>query len=148
MSNDAQIAYCGLFCGDCIIRRDQIGKRAGELLQTIQTPKFQKLAIGLPVILPDPFKALSKIDDCRNVLSAMSQLDCTRPCKMGGGSAECKIKVCCQQKNLTGCWECDAFEDCETLAWLEPVNVDAHLKNLRILMSKGVDVFLAGEKFW
>jgi hypothetical protein len=148
MSDASHVAYCGLFCGDCIIRRGRIGKLADDLLNVIKTPEFQKISVGLPAILPDPFKALSKTDDCIDVLGAMSHLDCTRPCKQGGGSSECKIKACCIEKRIDGCWECEAFETCPTLAWLEPVNVGAHVKNLRILREQGMAAFLAGSKFW
>jgi hypothetical protein len=148
MSNASQVAYCGLFCGDCIIRREKIGARSGDLLRTIDAVEFQKLCSGLPLIAPDPFEALSKIDECRSVLAAMSQLDCKRPCKRGGGSADCPIKSCCQDKQLAGCWQCESLEDCKTLDWLNPVNGDAHRNNLRIIRDKGVDAFLAGEKNW
>jgi hypothetical protein len=148
LTDASHIAYCGLYCGDCIIRTREIGKKAGELLQVVKTDEFQKLCAGLPIIFPDPFGALSKIDDCSTVLGAMSQLDCPRPCKDGGGSADCLMKKCCLEKKIDGCWMCDSFENCRTLAWLEPVHGDAHLKNLRILRDQGVEAFLAGDKNW
>ena len=129
MPNASQVAYCGLFCGDCIIRRGKIGRRSADLLRLMRTAEFRRLSSGLPVIDPNPFKALAKADDCCAVLGAMSHLDCQRACKQGGGSAECKIKRCCKEKKIAGCWKCESLEDCETLAWLKPVNGDAHLMN-------------------
>jgi hypothetical protein len=148
MPTASQVAYCGLFCGDCIIRRGAIGKLSDDLLRTIGTAEFQKLATGLPLLAPDPFNALAKIDDCRDVLGAMSHLDCRRPCKKGGGSAACKIRSCCTEKKIAGCWKCKAFEDCEILAWLQPVNGDANVMNLRIIRDQGMAAFLAGKKNW
>lgn len=148
MPNASQVAYCGLFCGDCVIRREKIGKRSDDLLRVVDTVEFQKLCVGLPVIFPGPCKALSKIDECRNVLGAMSELDCERPCRQGGGSARCKIRKCCKKRKIAGCWECKAFEDCNTLDWLKPVHGDAHRMNLRIIRDKGMTAFLAGKKNW
>jgi len=148
MPNASQVAYCGLFCGDCIIRREKIGQRSAALLDVIGAVEFQKLCAGLPIISPEPCKALSKIDECREVLDAMSQLDCNRPCKRGGGSAKCKIKKCCKRRKFAGCWQCEAMEDCEKLDWLKPVNGEAHRINLRIIRDKGIKAFLAGEKHW
>jgi hypothetical protein len=148
MSNVSQVAYCGLFCGDCVIRTGKIGSLAGDLLKIIKTGDFQKLCAGLPVVLPVPFKTLEKSDDCTEVLEAMCQLNCELACKQGGGSSQCLIKKCCIEKKLDGCWQCSAFEDCETLAWLKPVHIDAHLKNLRILRDRGIEAFLTGAKHW
>jgi hypothetical protein len=148
MPNLSQVAYCGLFCGGCIIRREKIAARSHDLLRVIGAVEFQKVCAGLPAIAPDPFKALSKIDDCREVLDAMSQLDCKRACRQGGGSARCEIRKCCKQKKLRGCWECEAFEGCTILDWLKPVHGDAHRKNLRIIRDEGMRAFLAGKKNW
>jgi hypothetical protein len=148
MPNASQVAYCGLFCGDCIIRREKIGARCRELLCTIDAAEFQKVCTGLPIIVPDPFAALSKIGECRDVLAAMSQLDCKRACRRGGGSARCVIRKCCRRKKFAGCWECEALEYCEKLDWLKPVNGHAHRSNLRIIRNKGMKAFLAGKKSW
>jgi hypothetical protein len=148
MPSASAVAYCGLFCGDCIIRREKIGARSDDLLRVARTAEFQKLCVGLPIVLPDLCKALSKIGDCRDVLAAMSQLDCKRPCKRGGGSTRCVIRKCCRRKKLAGCWRCEKFEDCPNLDWLKPVNGDAHRKNLRIIRNKGMKAFLAGKKNW
>jgi hypothetical protein len=143
-----QVAYCGLFCGDCIIRRGALRRLATELLEEIDRPEFQKLARGLPVILPEEFESLTKLPDCRSVLLSLTQLDCTAFCREGGGSASCNIKQCCQRKKIEGCWKCEQFETCNTLAWLQPVNGDAQLQNLRIIRDRGMENFLAGDIAW
>jgi hypothetical protein len=148
MSEAAQIAYCGLYCGDCIIRRGRIGSLSEDLLQVMRTAEFQKLSTGLPKIAPEQFMALSKSDDCCRVLETMSHLHCEGSCKEGGGTAGCRIRECCQTKKIAGCWECGEFEDCQTLAWLQPVNGVAHVLNLRKIRDEGIADFLAGVKHW
>ncbi len=48
VSDAAEIAYCGLYCGDCIIRKHHMGELARRLVEAIATPAFAKLAVGLP----------------------------------------------------------------------------------------------------
>jgi hypothetical protein len=146
--NQSQIAYCGLFCGNCIIRRGALNRLAAELLREIDRPEFQKLAQGLPVVLPEEFESLTKLPHCRNVLVSLTHLDCTAICREGGGSKSCGIKQCCRQKGFEGCWLCGQFESCETLSWLNPVEGDAHLRNLRIIRGQGMQSFLAGDIAW
>jgi hypothetical protein len=148
MTYSSQVAYCGLFCGECIIRQGNIGKLCTDLLRIMKTPEFQKLAAGLPKIKPETYHSLERIDECYSVLEAMTNLDCEHICKEAGGTAGCKIRECCQKKGLDGCWECDLIETCETLAWLNTVNCDANILNLGIIKEKGLEVFLAGDKNW
>ena len=148
MSETSQIAYCGLFCGSCIIRQGKIGELSNELLLRIESPDFQKLAHGLPTLKPDAFRDLERIEEGRGFLKALCQLDCQKACKQGGGSTGCRIRECCRQKGIDGCWRCQQMENCETLGWLTPVHDNAHVLNLRILRDQGVAAFLAGDKNW
>ncbi len=156
-SQDSLIAYCGLFCGDCIIRKGEIWNLSKELLPRLQTPEFRKLAIGLPQ-LTEVFEALQGYDPCCAMLEVIvDHLQCTTVCKQGGGSTDCQIRRCCQEKGIQGCWMCEMFEPfgcaqdditCETLAGLNPIHQGAHLKNLRRLRDVGITAFLEGEKYW
>jgi hypothetical protein len=147
-SPDHLVAYCGLFCGNCIIREGEIHDLSQKLLARLQTPEFRKLAVGLPQ-LSQAFSAFQDYDRCCAMLETIvDHLQCTEVCKQGGGSTGCEIRRCCQEKGLQGCWMCEQFETCETLAWLNPVHQDAHCKNLRKLRDGGVDSFLEGEKHW
>jgi hypothetical protein len=148
MSSQSDVAYCGLFCGDCIIRTSELGSRAGQLLDAIKTDAFRKVATGLPQLMPELREGLAQYDPCCRALDAMRQLDCRRPCKNGGGSEACPMKQCCQTKAIAGCWQCETFETCETLAWLRPVHQDAHLRNPRTIRHLGIEAFLQGEKHW
>jgi hypothetical protein len=146
MQDDASIAYCGLFCGDCIIRTGGLASLSAELLQRLRSPEFQKLARGLPVLHPE-FTDLRDYERCCDVLATIADhLRCEGTCREGGGSTGCEIRRCCQEHGFRGCWACAECETCDTLAWLEPVHGDAHLRNLRRLRTFGVRAFLAGEK--
>ena len=49
---------------------------------------------------------------------------------------------------MNGCWECNEFEKCEKLQFLNANHGVAHIKNLRILKKKGIEEFEKGEKYW
>ena len=148
MSQENEVAFCGLYCGTCVIRQGRLAHFAGQLLKSMKSADFTKLADGLPSIHPELMSDFKKSNTAIDVLTAMLHLDCTKSCRDGGGSSACKIRQCCQGKAIAGCWMCDHTDHCETLAWLEPVNKDAHLKNIKLIQTKGMQAFLDGEKFW
>ena len=148
MCQETQVAYCGLYCGNCIIRKGKIGHLANALLQTINKPEFCKLANGLPTIRLELFEPLENYHECVRVLDAMRHLDCCSPCREGGGSSECQIRQCCLDKKIGGCWQCHEWESCDTLSWLNSVHKGSHLANLKIIQEKGIQHFLAGNKLW
>ncbi|MEM2695878.1 MAG: DUF3795 domain-containing protein [Thermoproteota archaeon] len=84
---------------------------------------------------------------CYEVLGAMVRMRC-KSCLNGGGPPFCKIRKCCQKRNLRGCWECDGFETCKKLNFLKPTHKDAHIKNLKIIRNKGIDKFIEGKRYW
>jgi len=148
MCDVSKVAFCGLFCGNCIIREAELGKQSQQLLGHMNTDAFRSLASGLPKLKPELFDGLTQYEACCRALEAMSHLDCSKPCKEGGGTDGCPIRDCCTKKQIPGCWACDEFETCKTLAWLEPVNKDAHLRNIHVIRLHGMDEFLRGEKRW
>jgi hypothetical protein len=93
-------------------------------------------------------KDFEKYDECYKVLGAMVKFRCKRGCRAGGGSPFCKIRKCAQKKGLDGCWECDIFETCKELEFLENVHGDAHIKNLKTLKKKGKKEFVEGKTLW
>ena len=78
----------------------------------------------------------------------MVKLRCRKSCRNGGGNPSCKIKRCVQKKKITGCWECNEFEICKKLKFLEINHGKAHIKNLKIIKRKGADEFIKGKKYW
>ncbi|MCK4387126.1 MAG: DUF3795 domain-containing protein [Dehalococcoidia bacterium] len=138
------IAYCGLYCGDCINHKGEIADLARDLRKKLREAKFDRVAQGLSNF----FKEFKNYQQCYEVLGAMVRLRCKRACRNGGGPPVCKIRNCCQKKNIPGCWECEEFETCEKLDFLKPIHEDAHLKNLRKMRKQGVNKFLEGNRYW
>lgn len=142
--NRSLVAYCGLYCGDCFNYKGEIADLARDLRKKLREVKFNKISQPLSKYL----KEFKDYDVCYTVLGAMVKLRCKKTCRNGGGPPFCKIRKCCQQKNIQGCWECDEFEFCKKLDVLRPIHEDAHIKNLRIIKKKGIDAFILGRRFW
>lgn len=93
-------------------------------------------------------KAFENYDKCYEVLGTMVKFRCHKGCRSGGGSPYCKIRLCCQKKELTGCWDCAEFETCTKLDFLKNVHDDGHMKNLRAIKKKGTTAFIQGKRYW
>lgn len=145
-NNRDLIAYCGLYCGDCVSYKGKVADLARDLRKELRAAKFDKTAEVLAAVpFFEPFK---NYDQCYEVLGAMVKFRCKKTCKGGGGPPFCKMRKCCQKKGIEGCWECAEFETCENLDFLKLGHGETHLKNLRTLKKKGVEAFLAGTKYW
>ena len=53
MCNEKEIAYCGLYCGNCIIRKGSISQLSKQLIEIMKTDEFKKLVNGLPEVFPE-----------------------------------------------------------------------------------------------
>ena len=137
------IAYCGLYCGDCFNRKGEIADLARDLRKKLREEKFDRVSLGLS----NYFKSFNNYEQCYEVLGAMVRLRCNKACRDGGGNPSCKARICCQKRNLRGCWECDEFETCSKLDFLKPIHSDANLKNLRKLKKQGINSFLTGTRY-
>ena len=144
MESSDLIAYCGLYCGDCVMHKGEVADLARDLRKKLREAKFARVAQGLSKV----FKDFEDYDRCYQVLGAMVRLRCKRTCRAGGGPPACKMRNCCRKKGIQGCWECGEFEFCQKLEFLASSHGDAHLKNLRKLSKQGVDSFLKGPREW
>jgi hypothetical protein len=140
------IACCGLYCGECFGYKGKVADLARDLRKELRQAKFERTAEFMSNI--SYFEVLKNYRQCYDVLGQLVRLRCKKSCKGGGGPPYCKMRICCEKKDIEGCWQCDDFETCEKLDFLKPVHLDAHLKNLRKLKKQGVDKFLAGKKYW
>jgi len=140
------VAFCGLFCKDCHGFTQQIPDLARDLRKELRSSRYDLFAHFISTY--NFGKDFEKYDECYKVLGAMVKFRCHKGCRGGGGSPFCNIRKCCQKKELTGCWECPEIEECKKLDFLRPVHGEGHLKNLRILKSKGIDGFLEGKSYW
>jgi hypothetical protein len=136
------IAYCGLYCATCPAYTGSIAKLAKELRKELKRSKRDKAAPGLAKI--PPFAAFKHYDKFDEILVVMTQMQCKKPCRAGGGSPDCQIRKCVLEKSLSGCWECDDFTTCTTLKTLEEYgDVDkTYLKNLRKIKRQGPSAFV------
>lgn len=137
------IAYCGLYCGDCFNYKGEIADLARDLRKKLREEKFDRVSCGLAGF----FKEFENYEQCYAVLGAMVKLRCKRTCRNGGGNPYCKPRICCQKKNIQGCWECDEFETCKKLDFLKPIHEDSHIKNMRKIKKLGADGFLQGTRY-
>ena len=144
--NKDLIAYCGLYCGDCVNYKGKVADLARDLRKELRQAKFDKTAEFMSTF--SFFETFKNYSQCYEVLGELVKLRCKKACKDGGGPPFCKMRQCCQKKSIDGCWQCDEFESCENLDFLKPAHGDAHLKNLRKIKKTGVDNFLQGTKYW
>ncbi len=148
MNTSKNVAYCGLYCGDCIIKEAKLGDLSQQLLNHMKTSAFGKLSKGLPIINDAVFGDLAKCDSIHPVLEAICNLDCNNICKEGGGGTACEIRRCCESKQLNGCWECNRMDKCEVLTSIEPVHTGANVRNMKKIRERGMREFLLGKKEW
>ncbi len=138
-----QVSYCGLHCGTCYLRNGHVADHVMSLLTELKAMRFEKWGPPLARMNPREFGAFRHTQDALDVLEAWNAMRCEKTCRSGGGSGDCRIRLCCKASDRPGCWECDRMEECETLAALKPVNGYLNVDNLRRIRAIGVPAFLA-----
>ena len=141
--DENQIAYCGLYCGDCHGFNGKISDLARDLRKELRASRYEKFAGFISTYSFG--KDFAGYEECYKVLGAMVKFRCKKGCKNGGGSPFCKIRKCAQKKELEGCLLCEEFETCKKLEFLVPVHGDAPIKNLKAIKLKGKEGFLKGK---
>lgn len=140
------IAYCGLYCGDCLGYKQTVADLARDLRKALRQAHFGELA---EVIAQVPaFKTFVNYPQCYEVLGALMKLRCTKTCRGNGGPPSCEIRTCARKRKLDGCWQCDTLETCTTLDMLRPHHGDAHVRNLRKIQRDGAAAFIEGKRHW
>jgi hypothetical protein len=151
------IAPCGLYCGDCHCYQQRIPNLARDLREELRNTGYKKLADlmgtdGFVQLFGQDFEAFRDYDKCCEVLEAMDRLRCSKGCRAGSEVSfcrSCRIRECCQKKGLAGCWECPGFETCNELDFmLRPAHGEGHIKNLKIIKTKGAEEFVRGKRNW
>jgi len=72
------IAYCGLYCGECINHKGEIADLARDLRKKLREAKFDRVSRGLSKY----FKEFNKYQECYEVLGAMVRLRCKKHVRM------------------------------------------------------------------
>ncbi len=119
---DALIAYCGLECSRCFGYKKTISEAAKGLRRTMRDEKIKQVWPSIPFL--DDYVSFKK------TLDALASFRC-KGRREGGGPPWCKIRNCCQKRGHESCAQCDEFESCDKLAFLESGHKDEHLRNLR-----------------
>ncbi len=146
LSKRELVGYCGLYCGDCFAHNGVIADLAKDLRKELRAARFADTAEVLASV--PIFKAFAGYPQCYDVLGAIVRFRCKRACRGGGGDPRCPIRLCCEGKNLAGCWLCDEFGACAKLRVLERLHGDAALRNLRVIKRRGVGAFIKGKRHW
>lgn len=141
---ESLVAYCGLYCGDCANHKGKIADLARDLRKELRLAKMKRIAKGLSKY----FKQFKNYDQYYEFLGMMVRFRCKRTCRNLGGPPHCKIRMCCQKKDIEGCWLCEEFELCKKLDFLRALHADGHMKNIRIIKKKGLAEFLKGKRYW
>lgn len=130
-------AYCGLYCQDCIPSQKRLFKLLQQLEQLLGHLNFGAYARLKAKTLPEfkDYRVFAKI------LKAMRKLECTKPCRQGGGKPTCAIRACARSEDFEGCWECRSFKTCAQLAYLKKIHPGLEY-NLRTLARSGVNYWV------
>ena len=140
------VTCCGLCCLDCHGYTGTIVDLARDLRKELRAAQYEKFA---ETISASPFgKAFEKYPECYELLGQMMKFRCKKGCRGGGGPPFCRIRKCCGEKKIPGCYECDLTGQCEKLDVLNAVHGDAHRKNLSVIRKKGIDAFVKGKRNW
>ena len=143
------IAYCGLYCGDCHGYTGIIPNLARDLIKKLNDLITARYDLFANFISKSGFgKDFENYDECYKVLGAMVKFRCRKGCRNGGGNPFCKIRNCTKKKEFEGCWECEDFETCKELEFLDNVHGAAHIKNLKNIKKKGKKEFIKGKTLW
>ena len=125
------LAYCGLYCGDCLGYTGVIADAAGEFKAVLDRYRFDMTAKGVFS------EELRNYDAFREALGFMAGLRCPRICR---------------ERGLYACHECGGFETCEKLrSALGGLHADSCLKNLRAIREMGLEDWVTkGERhhYW
>jgi hypothetical protein len=105
--NGNMIAYCGLNCADCFSYKMNVSEAAKSLRRELHSEKVKAIWKDIPF--------LGDYDEFKKSLDGLAKMRCTKACSGGGGNPWCKIRICCQKKEIKGCWQCDSFVSCNKL---------------------------------
>ena len=134
------ISYCGLYCSKCFSHSGKIADPAMDFKNDPQEAGIDR-----------PMESLSKAPSfevfiirlaCFEASGDLVKMHCNSACRFGGGPPDCKIRNCCRNGGIDGCWQCEEFERCPKLESLSFRLGDSHLKSIRRLSQKGISSFL------
>jgi len=140
------LAYCGLYCGDCLGYTGVIADVAKNLMMVLNKYKFDRT---VKCVLS---KELKDYDKFYEMLAFMTGLKCPKICRERGeySGTSCKIRKCCRDKGFYSCYECNDFEICDKLkTFMEGLHADSCVKNLKAIKEMGLEAWIIrGKRLW
>ena len=141
------LAYCGLYCGDCLGYTGVIADAAWEFVTVLERYRFDLTAKG---VFPEE---LRNYDAFREALGFMAGLRCPQICREREDTGtSCEVRRCCRERSLYSCHECGGFEACEKLRFvLGGLHTDSCLRNLKAIREMGLEDWVTkGERhhYW
>ena len=135
------LAYCGIYCGDCLGYTSVIAD-AGENLKTvIDKYKFEQTA---KCIFPTELKEYDKFYE---MLEFITKLRCSGKCRTEKDTESCKIRSCCREKGFYACYQCNGFEVCDKLkSSMKGLHTDSCIENLKAIKEMGIETWLNSGK--
>ena len=126
------VAYCGLYCEDCIRYQDNIAESAQQLLDILDENEFEKYAD----VKKRDVSSFENYQHCIDVIKDIVKLHCNRPCRVGDGcpTFDCQILRCCKEKEYEGCWQCEQVKECDKFDFLKAMHGDYPSKNCLIVL--------------
>ena len=129
-ASDNTVAYCGLKCDECFVYTKTISEAVKSLRREMRAARLKEAWKDIPF--------LGEYDPFKKTLDSLAGFRCNKVCRDGGGNPWCKIRKCCQQKEVDGCWECAGLEGCDKLA-------ERYLANVRRIKRSGIEKFVLAK---
>jgi hypothetical protein len=141
-SKKALLAYCGIYCGDCLGYTGVIADAAKEFMTALENYKFDRT---VKCVL---YNELEDYDKFSKMLKFMSCLKCPQPCREREDSAgACPIRKCCTERRFYACYECNDFENCDKLkSFMKGLHAEACVENLKAIKEMGLDAWIRKGK--
>jgi hypothetical protein len=144
-SEQTWLAYCGNYCGDCLLFHGEVTDLARVLLRRLKQMEQDHSEHHSPQ-LPHSVLYQQYCHRLYEALYAIDMLRCTRLCREGGGSESCKVRKCCVQHELDGCWDCTELTQCSILHEFSAASFEAKMRTLLEIRENGVEEFLKDVK--
>lgn len=132
------LAYCGMYCGDCLGFTGVIADAAAEFKKVLDKYEFRKSAES---ILPEQLPDFGKFEER---LAFMTGLRCPQVCReRQDDTVQCEIRKCCIDYGYFACYECEKLETCDKLSLIYcELHYESWMKNLKAIRSLGLDAWL------
>ena len=137
-SKKSLLAYCGMYCGDCLGYTGVIADAASDFKAVLDKYKFRQSA---ECILPEQLPDFNKFEER---LAFMTGLRCPQVCReRQDDTIDCAVRKCCIERGYFACHECEDMETCEKLpAYGGGLHYESWMMNLKAIRDIGLDKWL------